>query len=167
MSTKAVYAGTFDVLTYGHLWMIREGARLFDHLVVAIGENSAKHPLFALTDRLLMLSVLTDDLGRVEIESFGHCYLVEYAKAIGAGFILRGIRNQQDFEYERAMRNVNQDLGSSGITTVFLMPPRELAEVSSSLVKGLVGPEGWEQVVARYVPAQVLTHLRSLHRGQS
>jgi len=72
--------------------------------------------------------------------------------------ILRGIRSESDYEYERTMRNINGDLGS-GICTVFLMPPRNIAEVSSSMVKGLVGPKGWQRVVRKYVPEPVYRQL--------
>jgi len=94
-----------------------------------------------------------------EFDTFTNRYLVDYAKSINAQVILRGIRNGQDYVYETAMRNVNEDLRPGCITTVLLMPPRELAEVSSSLVKGLVGPCGWESVVGRYVPAVVLRQI--------
>ena len=70
--------------------------------------------------------------------------LADYAESVGAQYILRGIRSHQDYEFERAMRNVNEDLKPE-ITTVFLIPPRQICEVSSSFVKGLVGPEGWER----------------------
>ena len=74
--------------------------------------------------------------------------------SIGATHILRGIRSESDYEYERTMRNINGDLDSA-ICTVFLMPPRDIAEVSSSMVKGLVGPKGWQKVVRKYVPEPV------------
>lgn len=76
--------------------------------------------------------------------------------------MLRGIRTESDYEYERTMRNINSDL-NSGITTVFLMPPRGIAEVSSSMVKGLIGPEGWETIVRRYLPEPVFEKLKALH----
>lgn len=164
MTTIAIYAGTFDILTNGHVWMIEQGSRVFDQLIVAIGENPAKRPQVPLSDRAGMLNRVAGQYSNVSVSSFvTGVYLIDYAKQQGAGFILRGIRNQSDYEYEHTMRNINHDL-ASGITTVFLMPPRELSEVSSSLVKGLIGPTGWERVVARYVPEHVLDWLRQ-HRG--
>ena len=90
-------------------------------------------------------------LDHVTVDNFTNQFLVRYAQEIGAEYILRGIRNEGDYAYERAMRHINGDLCRE-ITTVFLMPPREFAEVSSSLVKGMVGPEGWEDLVRPYVP---------------
>ncbi len=156
-----VYAGTFDPLTVGHLWMIRRGAELFDFLVVAIGVNPEKNCLFSLEERLEMLSSSTRELPNVETGSFTNQYLITYAKSIGAQFILRGIRTGADYEYERVMRNVNGDL-NPGITTIFLMPPREIAEVSSSMVRGLVGPEGWENVVKDYLPEPVFEKVKKV-----
>jgi len=156
----AVYAGTFDVLTLGHVWMIQQGSALFDNLVVAIRENPGKHPMFSLADRVNMLHEVVASLPNVKVDSFTNRYLIAYAEEINASFILRGVRNQNDYEYEHAMRNINSDM-APGITTVLLMPPRELSEVSSSLVKGLIGPDGWEDVVSRYVPERMLVWLKA------
>lgn len=151
---KCVYAGSFDPLTNGHLWMIREGARLFDSLVVAIGVHPAKKYNFTVEERLDMLKASLSGISNVEISSFAAHFLADYARQISAGYILRGIRGESDYEYERGMRYINQDLNPD-LATIFLIPPREMVEVSSSMVKGLVGPAGWEAVVANYVPAQV------------
>lgn len=155
---RAVYAGSFDPVTNGHLWMITQGAALFDELVVVIGENPEKRCLFSLEERLEMLQAVTGGLTGVRVESMAGQFLVHYADAIGASVLLRGIRDTRDFEFERSMRYVNQDL-QPGITTIFLMPPRELVEVSSSFIKGLIGPQGWQDVVQRYVPAPVYQRL--------
>ena len=88
------------------------------------------------------------------MDSFGNQFLVNYAESVGAGYILRGIRSESDYEYERVMRNINSDLNPN-IVTVFLMPPREIAEISSSFVERLVGPDGWEKIVEKYVPEAV------------
>jgi pantetheine-phosphate adenylyltransferase len=85
-------------------------------------------------------------------------YLAQYVRDERAQYILRGIRSVKDYEFERAMRHVNFDINAA-VTTVFLMPPREISEVSSSLVKGLVGPTGWEDIVSQYVPSQVMEML--------
>lgn len=114
--------------------------------------------MFSVDERAGMLRECTRGLDCVTVDSFRNKYLVDYAKVAGAGYILRGLRAQGDFDYERMMRYVNSDM-DPGIITVFLMPPRELREISSSLVKGLVGPEGWEQAVSRYVPVAVLNRL--------
>lgn len=151
---RAVYAGSFDPLTRGHLWMIEEGARLFDELIVAIGTNPDKSYTFSMEERLRMLRESLIEKDGVSIEHFENKFLVHYAKKAEATHILRGIRSEHDYSYERGMRYINGDL-QPGIGTVFLMPPREIAEVSSSFVKGLVGPEGWEEVVRQYVSEPV------------
>ncbi|MGD9892484.1 MAG: pantetheine-phosphate adenylyltransferase [Dehalococcoidia bacterium] len=159
---RAVYAGSFDPPTNGHMFMIREGARLFDELVVAIGINPDKRSTFTLEQRLGLLHAVTCHLTNVRVDAFENQFLVRYASSIGADYILRGIRNAADFEYERTMRHVNQDM-VPGVTSVFLMPPRELAETSSSFVKGLVGPHGWRDVVQSMVPAPVFEAILALH----
>jgi len=151
---KAVYGGSFDPPTNGHLWMIEQGAKLFDVLVVALGINPSKEYAFSVDERVEMLRNITKDFRNITIDTFQDQFLVSYAESVGADHIIRGIRSEADYEYERVMRHVNSDLNSN-ILTVFLMPPREIAEVSSSFVKGLVGPEGWEKIVKKYVPKPV------------
>lgn len=158
----AVYAGTFDPLTIGHLWMIEQGAALFGELIVAIGINPEKRCMFSVEQRLEMLRHSVKQFANVEVSSFTNQFLITYAQSVGARFVLRGIRTESDYEYERVMRNINGDL-SSGIMTVFLMPPRGIAEVSSSMVKGLVGPEGWKTVVKDYLPVPVFEKLKEVH----
>jgi len=154
---KAVYAGSFDPITNGHMWMIEEGSRLFDKLIVAIGINPDKKYTFSLDERVDMLERSTRSFPNVEVDTFENQFLVNYATSVGAEYILRGIRTEGDYEYERGMRHINSDLNPE-ITTVFLMPPREIVEISSSLVKGLVGPENWEEVIEAYVPRNVYNH---------
>lgn len=161
----AVYAGTFDPLTVGHLWMIEQGAALFSKLVVAIGINPEKKCMFSVEDRLDMLRRSCKQFINIEVTGFTNQFLIAYAQSLGAQFVLRGIRNESDYEYERVMRNINGDL-SSGITTVFLMPPRGIAEVSSSMVKGLIGPDGWEAIVKGYVPKPVFKKIRETHNAK-
>jgi pantetheine-phosphate adenylyltransferase len=142
--------------------MIEQGVALFDRLVVAVGINPEKRYTFPLEDRLEMLRESVKDIRNVSVNSFSNLYLIHYAQQIGATHILRGIRSESDYEYERTMRNINGDL-DSGICTVFLMPPRDIAEVSSSMVKGLVGPKGWQRVAKKYVPKPVYRHLIEAH----
>jgi pantetheine-phosphate adenylyltransferase len=165
MSSKrrlGVYAGSFDPLTVGHLWMIEQGVKMFDRLIVAIGINPDKRYTFSLEERLKMLRESLKRFRNVSVNSFSNRYLIDYARSVGATHILRGIRSESDYEYERTMRNINGDLDPA-ICSVFLMPPRAIAEVSSSMVKGLVGPKGWQKVVRQYVPAPV--YRRFLNRA--
>jgi pantetheine-phosphate adenylyltransferase len=147
-----VYAGSFDPLTIGHLWMIEQGVTLFDRLIVAVGINPDKHYTFSLAERMVMLRESLKQYRNLSVTSFTNRYLIDYAH------ILRGIRSESDYEFERTMRNINGDLDSR-ICSVFLMPPRDIAEVSSSMVKGLVGPKGWQKVVRKYVPDPVYHRL--------
>ena len=162
---RAVYAGSFDPITNGHLWMIKEGSYLFDELVVAVGVNPDKRYTFSLNERLKMLKSTIGHFPSVTIDSFTNKFLVHYAKEIDAGYILRGIRNVNDYSYERGIRLINSDLALE-ITTIFLMPPREISEVSSSLVKELIGISGWEDVAKNYVPEAVLAVLKEKYLNQ-
>jgi pantetheine-phosphate adenylyltransferase len=158
-----VYAGSFDPPTIGHLWMIEEGVRLFDNLIVAIGVNPGKKYTFTLEARLEMLRNSTKQFRNVKVTSFSNSYLIDYARSVGASHILRGIRTESDYEFERTMRNINGDLDSK-ICTIFLMPPRGIAEVSSSMVRGLIGPTGWRKIVRKYLSDAVYRKLLEHHR---
>jgi pantetheine-phosphate adenylyltransferase len=151
---KAVYAGSFDPLTKGHYWMIEQGAEMFDKLVVAIGTNPEKRPVFSLEERVEMLKEATKGFKNTCIKTFEDQYLVNYAKSVGANYLLRGLRSEEDFAYEYKMRHFNGKQEPL-VSTVFLMPPKELEDVSSSFVKGLIGPRGWEEVVKEYLPEGV------------
>ncbi len=155
----AVYAGSFDPPTNGHVWMIEQGAQLFDQLVVAVGVNPDKSAAFGVDQRLTWLREITTGMPNVEVDHFENLFLASYAAARGGGTIIRGIRTEADYTYERSMRYINSDLHPD-LSTVFLMPPRELSEVSSSAVKGMIGPDGWETIVSGYVPRCVMKVLR-------
>ena len=159
--SKAVYAASFDPITNGHLWVIEQGVMIFDHLIVAIGVNPDKKYTFSLQENYELIRETTGQFQNVTIDTYENKFLVNYAKSIGVNIILRGIRSQVDYEYERAMRHINSDLDAD-IVTIFVMPPREIAEISSSVVKGLVGPKGWEKVIHQYVPQPV--HMKFLER---
>lgn len=164
LATKtAVYAGSFDPVTNGHLWMIQESCKIFDKVIVAIGENADKNYTLSLDYRIELLHSITNRFHNVEVTHFNNQFLVNYAKSIGANFIVRGIRNYTDYEYEKSMRNINSDLAQE-VTTVFLMPPRHFAEVSSSMVKGLIGSEGWEKIAQKYLPKVVLEKIITYYK---
>lgn len=151
---RAVYAGSFDPPTNGHLWMIAESHKLFDELIVAIGVNPEKRSTYTTAQRQAMLQAMIAPYPNVRVDSFANQFLVNYANSVNASFIVRGIRSNSDYEYERAIRHINADL-QPNIQTVFLMPPREITEISSTMVKGLIGVDGWENAVSRYVPLAV------------
>ncbi len=140
--------------------MIENGLELFDRLIVAIGNNPSKNYTFSIPERLELLHASVPAHDNLVFEHFDNRYLVDYAKEKDAKYILRGIRSPGDYEYERVMRHINNDLAPE-VTTCFLMPPRELAQVSSSMVESLIGPKGWEQTVKRYIPDPVFQALQN------
>ena len=140
--------------------MIEQGLALFDRLIVAIGNNPSKSYTFSVPERVELLRESTVQHDNLVIEHFDNRYLVDFAKERDAKYILRGIRSPSDYEYERVMRHINNDLAPT-VTTCFLMPPRELSQVSSSMVESLIGPQGWEDMVQRYVPPPVFKALKA------
>jgi len=159
MAPLAVYAGSFDPPTNGHVWMIRRAAELFPDVVVAVARNPEKRYTFPLEQRLGWLLGIVEPHGNIEVANIENAFLAHDARERGATVVLRGIRNEDDYQYERAMRYVNADLNPD-LTSVFLIPPRTLCELSSSFVKSMIGPDGWEPVVERYVPEAVFRDLR-------
>ncbi len=149
-----IYAGSYDPPTNGHLWIIEQGSKLFSRFFIAVGENSRKEYTFTTGERVAMLEEVCAEFKNVEVVQFQNKFLVKFAESIGVDYILRGIRNEKDYTYERGMRYVNSNMNGT-IQTLFMMSPRHLVEVSSSLVKGLVGSDGWEQVLREYVPESV------------
>jgi pantetheine-phosphate adenylyltransferase len=129
----AVYPGSFDPPTNGHLDLIERGSKMFEQLVVAILRNSEKTPMFSLGERLEMLRHLTADWSNVRIDTFDGL-MVEYAKSIDAMCVLRGIRAISDYEYELQMALMNRKLEPT-LETVFMMPAVKYSYVSSRLVR--------------------------------
>ncbi len=129
----AVYPGSFDPPTNGHLDLIERGSKIFEELVVAILRNSEKTPMFTVAERLEMLRELTVDLKNVRLDTFNGL-MVEFAKSIGAKCVLRGIRAISDYEYELQMALMNRKLEPT-LETVFMMPADKYSYVSSRLVR--------------------------------
>ncbi|MGC2477691.1 MAG: pantetheine-phosphate adenylyltransferase [Candidatus Sulfotelmatobacter sp.] len=130
---RAIYPGSFDPPTNGHLDLIQRGAKIFEELVVSILRNSEKSPMFSVAERLEMLRALTADLPNVRIDMFDGL-MVEYAKSIDAMCVLRGIRAISDYEYELQMALMNRKLEPT-LETVFMMPADKYSYVSSRLVR--------------------------------
>lgn len=151
----AVYPGSFDPITNGHLDLIQRGARLFQRLIVAILRNEAKKPLFSVEERLEMARAVLQDFPNVEVDSFGGL-LVEYATRRGASVILRGIRAISDYEYELQMALMNRRLAPH-IETVFLMAGEAYSFLSARLVKEVIALGG---DVSGLVPPLVEERLR-------
>lgn len=156
MKRIGIYAGSFDPPTNGHLWMIQRGAELFDELVVVLGVNPDKCGFLSEEQRMNALrGMLLGGPANVRVEKMCGGFLVDFARRLGATHLLRGVRNTTDFEYEKAMDRMNARM-APGIQTVYLMPPPELEEISSSFVRGFVGVQGWQRWVEACVPPCVL-----------
>ncbi|MGH9457242.1 MAG: pantetheine-phosphate adenylyltransferase [Thermoanaerobaculia bacterium] len=150
----AVYPGSFDPITNGHLDIIRRGTRLFDRVIVGILENEEKAPLIPLTERIDIVKRVTADLPSVEILSFSGL-LVDFMKKVDATVVVRGLRAVADFEYEFQMALMNRELAPDA-ETIFMMPAVEYTFVSSRLVKEVFRLGG---DVSRLVPPEALAGL--------
>ncbi|HKW26648.1 MAG TPA: pantetheine-phosphate adenylyltransferase [Terriglobales bacterium] len=129
----AIYPGSFDPLTNGHLDLIERGAKIFDELIVAILRNPEKEPLFSLEERLEMIRAMTGERENVRVDSFDGL-MVDYALKVGATAVLRGIRAISDYEYELQMALMNRKL-EPRLETVFMMPAETYSYLSSRLVR--------------------------------
>ncbi|MGC2297549.1 MAG: pantetheine-phosphate adenylyltransferase [Acidobacteriaceae bacterium] len=132
-TVKAIYPGSFDPLTNGHLDLIARAAKIFDHLVVAILRNSSKNPLFTVEERVAMLSEGVTEFDNVSVSTFDGL-LVDFAREQRAHAVVRGIRAISDYEYEFQMALMNRRLAPD-VETIFLMPDAKYSFVSSRLVK--------------------------------
>lgn len=155
MSVKALYPGTFDPPTNGHVDLIQRGSKLFEHLTVAILKNPVKNPLFKVEERVKMLSEATRSLENVSVATFDGL-TVDFARQLGAMALLRGIRAISDYEYEFQMALMNRRLAPE-IETVFLQPAGRYSFVSSRMVKEVFSAGG---DVTGLVPPNVLKRLR-------
>jgi len=156
MSNVGIYAGSFDMITKGHELVIQEVVGLFDHLIVAVAFNPQKKYMFTCTERMDLVKQVTSQYPNIQVTIIHEdTYLVDFANEIGAKYLVRGLRSEEDFRKEKTMRDVNSDFDSS-IKTIFVMPDPDVAKVSSSMVKSLIGPNGWQQKIAKYVSEPVL-----------
>lgn len=155
----AIYPGTFDPVTNGHLDIIQRAVALFDHLIVAVTNNPSKNPLFDFTERVEMIEAATIDFEQVTVESFDKL-LVDYAKEKEAIAIVRGLRATIDFEYELQMALVNRKLAPD-IATVFLMTHDRYTYLNSTIVKELARLDG---AISCFVPPNVEAKLREKYQ---
>ncbi len=152
----AIYPGSFDPLTNGHLDLIERGSSIFEHLIVAVLRNAEKHPLFTVSERCEMLQEMTARYKNVSVEAFDGL-LVEYARHRNANVILRGIRAISDYEYELQMALMNRKLDPR-LETVFMMPAEKYSYLSSRLIKEIFCLGG---AVTGLVPELVEQRLRA------
>ncbi len=151
----AVYPGTFDPITYGHIDVIRRAARIFGKVIVAVAHNSDKKPLFTVKERIYMVKDAVKGLPNVTVDDFNGL-VVDYVRKVGSKVMIRGLRMLSDFEYEFQMALTNRKLAGD-IETVFMMPNESYSYVSSKLMKeaASLGAD-----VGVFVPNKVRTELK-------
>lgn len=157
-SRVAVYTGSFDPITLGHLNVIERAARLVDRLIVGIGVNTEKAALFSPVEREELVAAATSHIGNVDIRSFS-TLAVEFVRQCGARVMVRGVRPLTDLAAEFTMMMANKHL-DPGIETVFLMADEEFAHVSSTLIKQIT-PLADDEMLARFVPDTIIPALRA------
>jgi len=151
----AVYPGTFDPITNGHIDIIKRALNIFDKVIIAVSVDSTKNPLFTVEERIKMISEAVKEMQRIKIDSFGGL-LVDYAKKINAIAVIRGLRAVSDFEYEFQMALMNRRLNEN-IETVFLMPNEKFTYLNSSIVREVVSLGG---DISEFVPKNVKNELK-------
>lgn len=158
---SAIYPGSFDPVTLGHLDIIKRSSGLTEHLIVAVLNNTSKTPLFSVEERVNMLLDATSDLNNVEILSFSGL-LVDFAKQHGCNVIIRGLRAVTDFEYELAMSQTNRVVNPD-IDTIFLNTSLKYAYLSSSTVKEVAMYGG---DISKFVPENVIEPIYKKYRAK-
>jgi pantetheine-phosphate adenylyltransferase len=151
---RAIYPGSFDPVTNGHLDVVERAGKLFDEVIVAVAHNDEKQPLFSLEERLDLLGQTVGKIGNVRIAKFDGL-LIEFARAEKANAVIRGLRAVSDFEFEFQMALMNRKLEGT-VETIFLMPKEEYTYLSSRLVKEIARLGG---DVSKFVPAIVSSAL--------
>lgn len=153
--TLAVYAGSFDPVTYGHLDLIERTAKLFEHVVVAVGVHPTRQPLFSVEERVGLVEQVTVELPNIEVDSFDGL-LVDYCARRGARVIIRGLRVSMDFEYELQIAHANADMAPD-LDTVFLPTRTNYGFITASMVREIASHAG---DVRRYAPEVVCDALQ-------
>ncbi|MGQ7846832.1 pantetheine-phosphate adenylyltransferase [Granulosicoccus sp. 3-233] len=167
MRVTAVYPGTFDPMTVGHIDVARRASRMFDDVIVAVAASTSKSPFFSLEERVDMATTILEELENVTVQSFGGL-LVDYAAEVGSKVIVRGLRAISDFEYEVQIAGVNRHLDPE-IETVFIAASQEYTFLSSSIVREIARMHG---DVSEFVHPVVIEsfsrrHHRALHEGNA
>lgn len=160
--TRAIYPGSFDPATYGHLDIIKRAAALFDEVIVGVLNNSVKSPLFSVEERVNILGNITGDIPNVKIQSFGGLS-VNFAKSCEAKVIIRGLRAITDFEYELQMAQTNRIL-STDVDTMFLTTSLQYAYLSSTTVKEAAS---FGADISKFVPEYVVRQVEAKLSGMN
>ena len=149
---RAIFPGSFDPITLGHCDIINRGVALFDEVIVAIGENSSKQYMFSIEERKGFIEKTFKDNPKIKVMTYSGL-TTDFCKEIEADFILRGLRNPADFEFEKAIAHTNRKVG--GIETIFLLTSVETSFISSSIVREIIHYKG---AYENLVPAAVKTN---------
>lgn len=157
----AVYPGSFDPVTFGHLDIIKRASEMVDELIVAVLVNKAKTPLFSADERVKMLGTVTKDIGNVRVESFSGLS-VDFARKEGAEFLVRGLRAITDFEYELQMAQTNRIMAPD-VDTIFLTTNLKFAYLSSTTVREVASYGG---DISRFVPPEIAKAVEEKYRQQ-
>ncbi len=140
MSRTAIYPGSFDPFTFGHLDIIERGSRVFDMMIVAVAHNVSKKTTFSIEERVEIIEEIFKENSNVEVDSFKGL-LVDYTKSKGTNTVLRGMRSVSDFEYEMQMAHANKSLDQE-LETVFMVTSRKYSHISSSLIREIISLGG-------------------------
>lgn len=140
MKTRAIYPGTFDPITCGHIDILERAAKMFDHILLAIADSSRKNPMFTLGERVVLAQKVCTHIPNVEVVGFSEL-MANFAKKQNANVLIRGVRSVADFEYEWQLANMNRHFASE-LESVFLLPSQNLSFVSSSLIKDVALHDG-------------------------
>ncbi len=151
---RAIYSGTFDPITNGHMDIIKRGLKIYDEIIIAVADSASKNPMFDINTRVTLIQNAISELSGVSVESF-NTLMIEFAQKKKVDNIIRGLRTTTDFEYELQMSYANSSLNDN-IDTVFLMPKLENAFISSSIVRELIKFNGeFEHLVPKNIAKQI------------
>jgi len=147
----AVFPGSFDPITIGHVDIVKRSIPLFDRIIIAIGVNTQKKYLFSLEQRMAWIQSVFKDYPSVEVSHYNGL-TINYCKEIGAEYLLRGIRSASDFEYEKTIAHLNHSM-ESGIETILMLSPPEYSSISSTIVREIILGKG---DVSKFVPKEIV-----------
>ncbi|EBR0130710.1 pantetheine-phosphate adenylyltransferase, partial [Salmonella enterica subsp. enterica serovar Ajiobo] len=150
MKTRAIYPGTFDPITCGHIDILERASKMFDHILLAIANSSRKNPMFTLDERVALAKDVCSHIPNVEVLGFSEL-MANFAKKQNANVLIRGVRSVADFEYEWQLANMNRHFAQD-LESVFLLPSQNLSFVSSSLIKDVALHDG---DVSAFLPESV------------
>lgn len=151
MKTRAIYPGTFDPITCGHIDILERASKMFDHILLAIANSSRKNPMFTLDERVMLAKDVCSHIPNVEVLGFSEL-MANFAKKQNANVLIRGVRSVADFEYEWQLANMNRHFAQD-LESVFLLPSQNLSFVSSSLIKDVALHDG---DVSAFLPESVV-----------